>query len=301
LTSQILSIDMATLRDIRNRITAVKSTAKITSAMRMVAAAKLRRAQEAILSTRPYTEKFTEVLSNLAGSNSEDYYHPLLRKPDTFKHIVVIVISSDRGLCGSFNTNVLRMASQYIDQTIPAEFPQAKVSVISVGRRSSQFFAKRSQPVLATFPDIFGQLQFSTAAEIAGIAANGFINEEFDRVMIFNNEFKSIIKQETTVKQLLPVESVQNEQAITNDYIFEPSRGDIMDAILPKFVNTLVWKGLLESNAAEQAARMMAMESATTNARDLIRSLQLSYNKARQASITTEMLEIVGGAEALKA
>ena len=145
---------MATLRDIRNRITAVKSTAKITSAMRMVAAAKLRRAQEAILSTRPYTEKFTEVLSNLAGSSSEDYYHPLLRKPDTFKHIVVIVISSDRGLCGSFNTNVLRMASQYIDQTIPSEFPHAKVSVISVGRRSSQFFAKRTQPVLATFPDI---------------------------------------------------------------------------------------------------------------------------------------------------
>ncbi|MFM8839740.1 MAG: ATP synthase F1 subunit gamma [bacterium] len=292
---------MATLRDIRNRITAVKNTAKITSAMRMVAAAKLRRAQEAILSTRPYTEKFSEVLSNLAGSSSEDYYHPLLRKPDTYKHIVVVVISSDRGLCGSFNTNVLRMASQYIDQTIPSEFPQAKVSVVAVGRRSTQFFAKRSQPVLASFPDIFGQLQFSTAAEIAGIVANGFINEEFDRVMIFNNEFKSIIKQETTVRQLLPVESVKSESAIVHDYIFEPSRGDIMDAILPKFVNTLVWKGLLESNAAEQAARMMAMESATTNARDLIRSLQLSYNKARQASITTEMLEIVGGAEALKA
>ncbi|MFN5006339.1 MAG: ATP synthase F1 subunit gamma [Ignavibacteria bacterium] len=292
---------MATLRDIRNRITAVKNTAKITSAMRMVAAAKLRRAQEAILSTRPYTDKFSEVLSNLAGSASEDYYHPLLRKPDTFKHIVVIVISSDRGLCGSFNTNVLRLASQYIDQTIPAEFPQAKVSVVSVGRRSTQFFAKRTQPVLAAFPDIFAQLQFSTAAEIAGIVANGFINEEFDRVMIFNNEFKSIIKQETTVRQLLPVESVKQESSVINDYIFEPSRGDIMDAILPKFVNTLVWKGLLESNAAEQAARMMAMESATTNARDLIRSLQLSYNKARQASITTEMLEIVGGAEALKA
>ena len=292
---------MATLRDIRNRITAVKNTAKITSAMRMVAAAKLRRAQEAILSTRPYTDKFSEVLSNLAGSASEDYYHPLLRKPDTFKHIVVIVISSDRGLCGRFNTNVLRLASQYIDQTIPAEFPHAKVSVVSVGRRSTQFFAKRTQPVLAAFPDIFAQLQFSTAAEIAGIVANGFINEEFDRVMIFNNEFKSIIKQETTVRQLLPVESVKQESSVINDYIFEPSRGDIMDAILPKFVNTLVWKGLLESNAAEQAARMMAMESATTNARDLIRSLQLSYNKARQASITTEMLEIVGGAEALKA
>jgi F-type H+-transporting ATPase subunit gamma len=293
---------MATLRDIRNRITAVKSTAKITSAMRMVAAAKLRRAQEAILSTRPYSDKFAEVLSNLAGSASEDYFHPLLRKPETIKSIAVIVISSDRGLCGSFNANVLRMAQQYIDQTIPSEFPQAKVSVIPVGRRSTQFFAKTGHNVLASFPDIFGQLQFTTAMEIAGIVSNGFINEEFDRVMIFNNEFKSIIKQETTCKQLLPVESVANEGSQSNnDYIFEPSRSDIMDTILPKFVNTLVWKGLLESNAAEQAARMMAMESATTNARDLIRSLQLSYNKARQASITTEMLEIVGGAEALKA
>lgn len=292
---------MATLRDIRNRITAVKNTAKITSAMRMVAAAKLRRAQEAILSTRPYTDKFSEVLSNLAGSASEDYFHPLLRKPEVIKHIAIVVISSDRGLCGSFNTNVLRMAQQYIEQTVPAEFPQAKVSVVAVGRRSSQFFAKSSHTVLASYPEVFAQLKFTTASEIAGIVANGFINEEFDRVMIFNNEFKSIIKQETTVRQLLPVESVKQESSVNNDYIFEPSRGDIMDAILPKFVNTLVWKGLLESNAAEQAARMMAMESATTNARDLIRSLQLSYNKARQASITTEMLEIVGGAEALKA
>jgi F-type H+-transporting ATPase subunit gamma len=292
---------MATLRDIRNRITAVKNTAKITSAMRMVAAAKLRRAQEAILSTRPYTDKFSEVLSNLAGSASEDYFHPLLRKPEVIKHIAIVVISSDRGLCGSFNTNVLRMAQQYIEQTVPAEFPQAKVSVVAVGRRSSQFFAKSSHTVLGSYPEVFAQLKFATASEIAGIVANGFINEEFDRVMIFNNEFKSIIKQETTCKQLLPVESVANESATNNDYIFEPSRSDIMDTILPKFVNTLVWKGLLESNAAEQAARMMAMESATTNARDLIRSLQLSYNKARQASITTEMLEIVGGAEALKA
>ncbi|MEY3689659.1 MAG: ATP synthase F1 subunit gamma [Candidatus Kapaibacteriota bacterium] len=292
---------MATLRDIRNRITAVKNTAKITSAMRMVAAAKLRRAQEAIISTRPYTEKFSEVLSNLAGSASEDYFHPLLRKPEVIKHIAIIVISSDRGLCGSFNTNVLRMAQQYIEQTIPTEFPQAKVSVIAVGRRSTQFFAKSTHTVIASYPEVFAQLKFSTASEIAGIVANGFINEEFDRVMIFNNEFKSIIKQETTCKQLLPVESVANESATNNDYLFEPSRSDIMDSILPKFVNTLVWKGLLESNAAEQAARMMAMESATTNARDLIRSLQLSYNKARQASITTEMLEIVGGAEALKA
>lgn len=292
---------MATLRDIRNRITAVKNTAKITSAMRMVAAAKLRRAQEAIISTRPYTEKFSEVLSNLAGSASEDYFHPLLRKPEVIKHIAIIVISSDRGLCGSFNTNVLRMAQQYIEQTIPTEFPQAKVSVIAVGRRSTQFFAKSTHTVIASYPEVFAQLKFSTASEIAGIVANGFINEEFDRVMIFNNEFKSIIKQETTCKQLLPVESVANESSTNNDYLFEPSRSDIMDSILPKFVNTLVWKGLLESNAAEQAARMMAMESATTNARDLIRSLQLSYNKARQASITTEMLEIVGGAEALKA
>ena len=293
---------MATLRDIRHRITAVKNTAKITSAMRMVAAAKLRRAQDNILAARPYTDKLAAVLGNLAGSSEEGYYHPLLRKPEQIRHIAVIVISSDRGLCGSFNANLLRTAAAYIDTAIPAEYPNAKVSVVSVGRRSVQYFSKRNDTVIGEYPDIFGQLHFSTAAEISAIVAQGFINETFDKVIVFNNEFKSVIKQEVNSKQLLPVESqTPLENSKHSDYIYEPTRGDIMDILLPKYLNNLVWKGLLESNAAEQAARMMAMESATTNARDLIRSLELSYNKARQASITTEMLEIVGGAEALKA
>ena len=292
---------MATLRDIRHRITAVKNTAKITSAMRMVAAAKLRRAQESIMSARPYTDKMAGVLANLAASSEEGYFHPLLRKPDTIRSIAVIVISSDRGLCGSFNANLLRTAAYYIDNTIPKEFPQAKVSVYSVGKRSVNFFNKRSDTHPAQFPDIFAQLSFSTAQEIASLTSDGFINEKFDQVIVYYNEFISVIKQQVIAKQLLPVESKQNDQkAAVSDYLYEPNRGDIMDILLPKYLNNIVWKALLESNAAEQAARMMAMETATINARDLIKALQLSYNKARQASITTEMLEIVGGAEALK-
>jgi F-type H+-transporting ATPase subunit gamma len=294
---------MATLRDIRHRITAVKNTAKITSAMRMVAAAKLRRAQDAILAARPYTQKLSEVLGNLAASAEEGYFNPLLRKPETVRSIAVIVIASDRGLCGSFNTNILRAASLYIEKTIPQEFPGAKISVFSAGRRSVQFFAKRNEHVAAQYPEIFAKLQFGTAQEIANTVADGFISEQFDRVIIFFNQFKSVVKQETTRQQLLPIESSNasaQANAASRDYIYEPTRGEIMDVLLPKYLNNQVWSALLDSNAAEQAARMMAMESATTNARDLIRALQLSYNKARQASITKEMLEIVGGAEALK-
>ena len=158
---------MATLRDIRHRITSVKNTAKITSAMRMVAAAKLRRAQESIMSARPYTDKMAGVLANLAASSEEGYFHPLLRKPETIRSIAVIVISSDRGLCGSFNANLLRTAAHYIDNTLPNEFPQAKVSVYSVGKRAVNFFSKRSDTHPAQFPDIFAQLSFSTAQEIA--------------------------------------------------------------------------------------------------------------------------------------
>ena len=292
---------MATLRDIRNRITSVKNTAKITSAMRMVAAAKLRRAQESIMSARPYTDKMAGVLANLAASSEEGYFHPLLRKPETIRSIAIIVISSDRGLCGSFNANLLRTAAHYIDNTLPKEFPQAKVSVYSVGKRAVNFFSKRSDTHPAQFPDIFAQLSFSTAQEIASLTSDGFINEKFDQVIVYYNEFISIIKQQVIAKQLLPVESKQNDlKSAVTDYLYEPNRGDIMDILLPKYLNNIVWKALLESNAAEQAARMMAMETATINARDLIKALQLSYNKARQASITTEMLEIVGGAEALK-
>lgn len=298
---------MATLRDIRHRISAVKNTAKITSAMKMVAAAKLRRAQEAITAARPYTLKLSEILSNLAAASDEDFFHPLLRKPKAVKSIAVVVVSSDRGLCGSFNANLLKAAAYHIEKSLPSQFPGVKISVLPIGKRAVSFFGKRSTPVIQEFPDIFAKLDFSTAFEVASIISEGFINEKYDKVEIFGNEFKSIIKQEVKFHSLLPLDRSKAEPTVhhhdgemNNDYIFEPSRGEIMNELLPKFLNIQVWTALLDSNAAEQAARMMAMDNATTNARDLIKALQLQYNKARQASITKEMLEIVGGAEALR-
>lgn len=295
---------MATLRDIRQRIGAVKNTAKITSAMKMVAAAKLRRAQDAILAARPYTLKLSEILGNLAASTEEEYYHPMLRKPSQVKSVAVIVVSSDRGLCGSFNANLLKAATNYIKKVLPAQYSGVKISVIPIGKRAVSFFGKQNMTVVREFPDIFAKLNFSTALDVATLVSEGFTDEKYDRVEIFCNEFKSVIKQEVKMNTLLPLERTATDASpVTedgSDYIFEPSRGEIMDELLPKYLNIQVWRALLESNAAEQAARMMAMDNATTNARDLIRALQLQYNKARQAAITKEMLEIVGGAEALK-
>lgn len=295
---------MATLRDIKQRIVAVKNTSKITSAMRMVAAAKLRRAQEAILAARPYSNKLSEILGNLASSVEEDYYHPLLRKPKQIRSVAVIVISSDRGLCGSFNTNVLRIANQRITKQLQAEFPDASVSVIAVGKRSVQFFNRLNIPLIGSFPDIFQKLNFSTAQEIADIVLTGFSEEQFDRVEIIGNQFRSVMRQEVVAAPILPIERKTESKSAgggeQSDYIFEPSRGDIMDILLPKYLTNQIWRSILDSNASEHAARMVAMEAATKNSKDLIKSLQLKYNNLRQAAITKEMLEIVGGAEALK-
>lgn len=294
---------MATLRDIKQRIVAVKNTSKITSAMRMVAAAKLRRAQEAILAARPYSNKLSEILGNLASSVEEDYYHPLLRKPKQIQSVAVVVISSDRGLCGSFNSNVLRIAGQRVTKQIKEEFPGATVSVIAVGKRSVQFFNRLNIPLLGSFPDIFQKLNFSTAQEIADIVLSGFSEEQFDRVEVIGNQFRSVMRQEVTTEPILPIERKTESKGVggeQSDYIFEPSRGEIMDTLLPKYLTNQIWRSILDSNAAENAARMVAMEAATKNSKDLIRSLQLKYNNLRQAAITKEMLEIVGGAEALK-
>lgn len=300
---------MATLRDLRQRIASIKNTEKITSAMRVVASTKLRRAQQAILAARPYTVKIQEILGNLAASREEEYFHPLLRKPKTMKNIAVVVVTSDRGLCGGFNANLLKNAAYHITKKLPDDYKNVKVSVVAVGKRACSFFAKSNIPVLRQYPDIFAKLDFSTAEDIAELVAEGFTGEKFDRIEIIYNEFKSILRQEVRLTNLLPIEPVLTPVAQkaaaahperTIDYIFEPTRGDIMDTLLPKYLKIQIWRALLESNAAEQAARMMAMETATRNAKDLITSLSQSYNKARQASITKEMLEIVGGAEALK-
>lgn len=308
---------MATLRDIRNRINAVSSTSKITQAMRMVSAAKLRKAQDAIQSARPYFQKMNAILANLVEAVGEEYSHPLIRKSSNVKNIVAIVISSDRGLCGSFNNNLYKFASAYFKDTLKVQYPDVNIKVIPVGKKTCAFFAKSEYEVIKPFPGIFNNLNFSTVKEIINLVDSGFANGDIDRVMVINNEFKNLLTQVPAARVLLPIEPTHIEADLTLskkktqatekpmektniDYIFEPNQKEILDVLLPQNLDIQLWRSLLESNAAEQAARMMAMENATNNAIDLIRHLQLVFNKARQAAITKEMLEIVSGAEALK-
>lgn len=292
---------MATLREIKSRITAVRNTSKITQAMRMVAAAKLRRAQEAITSARPFADKLQYILGNLSAAES-DFVHPFFEARKELRSIAVIIVSSDRGLCGAFNTNLLRAASARLEE-LHKEHPDANITVIPVGRRSVGAAKKREEEIVREYPEVFFRLEFTTAQDIADLVSNGFLTGRFDRVEVVYNQFVSIIRQEVKTMQLLPIKpadtKAQEQKRSSTDYIFEPTRADILDTLLPMYLNIQVWRTLLDSNAAEQAARMMAMENATTNARDLINTLQLVYNRERQAAITKEMLEIVGGAEAL--
>ncbi len=293
---------MATLRDIRQRIKGVKSTSKITSAMKMVATAKLKRSQSATENARPYFEGLENILSNLVDSLGSNYQHPLLRKVDEIKNIAIVVITSDRGLCGSFNTNLLKHTVHYINTELETKYNKPNIKIIAVGRKSVSFFAKQKFEVMNNYNNAFVNLNFSLAKNIVECVRDKFINGEIDKVIIFSNEFINVLKQEPKSIELLPIESTSinangNKKI---DYIFEPNIKSIVDDILPKVVDVKVWRSLLESNTAEHAARRIAMDNATRNANDLINFLELQYNKARQAAITTEMLEIVGGAEALQ-
>jgi F-type H+-transporting ATPase subunit gamma len=295
---------MATLKETKNRIVSIRNTSKITQAMRMVAAAKLRRAQDAISAARPYANQLQKILSNLASAET-DFVHPYFEGPSELQNVMMIVVTSDRGLCGGFNANLLRATRDRI-ALLQKEHPGVHVTLVPVGRRAITALRKRSEEIVREFPDVFLKLDFSTALEIAEMASDAFLSHRVDRVEVMHSEFVSVIRQDVRALQLLPIapatvdeaaEAVKTSSAV--DYIFEPTRADILDALLPQYLNMQVWSSLLDSNAAEQAARMMAMENATINARDLISSLQLIYNRERQAAITKEMLEIVGGAEAL--
>ncbi len=296
---------MATLREIKRRITGVRSTSKITQAMKMVSAAKLRRAQDAIWSARPYVSKLEEVISNLVASVGENYSNPVIRQTSDVKSIGIIVVGSDRGLCGSFNANLFRTVANYAGNDIPKDFPGASVTFIPVGKRSCQYFRKHENfNIIKQFPDVFNELRFKTAQDIITPFKYGFIEGKFDRVEIWFNEFINILKQVPKKVTVLPIEAksrenVEEEKKINVDYIYEPGQPEILDVLLPKLIDIQVWRSLLESSAAEQAARMMAMDNATNNAKELIRHLEIVYNRERQAAITKEMLEIVSGADAL--
>jgi F-type H+-transporting ATPase subunit gamma len=311
---------MAALKDIRQRISAVQNISKITQAMRMVSVAKLKRAQDAIQSARPYFQKMNDILANLVESVGEDYSHPLIQNRTEIKNIVAIVVSSDKGMCGSFNNNLFKFAVNYIEKELLSKYPDAKVKVIPVGKKTCQFFDKAKYEVIERFPGIFANLSFSVVKDIISLVDLGFARGDIDRVIVFNNEFKNMITQIPAQRTLLPLETSKidadifankkakkaqpetkedNKSQASVDYIFEPDKKKILDEMLPTNLDIQLWRALLESNAAEHAARMMAMENATNNALDLIKHLQLVFNKARQSAITTEMLEIVSGAEAL--
>jgi F-type H+-transporting ATPase subunit gamma len=288
---------MATLRDIKRRINAVKSTKQITKAMKMVAAAKLRRAQSRMTDMRPYADKMNSVIASMTGSG--EALHPLLvQRPR--KTIEVLVLTSDRGLCGAFNTNILKAAEKLINERKEENF---NVNVSVVGKKANDYFKRRNVEMRNSWVDISGKLSYTDAIRIAEDIVENYLNESIDEVFIIYNQFRTVMNQEVTVQKLMPLSAPENTEE-TEDastlYTFEPSQKEILNQLLPKNVEVQIYRALLESQASEEAARMTAMENATQNADEMIDSLTLQFNKARQASITGELMDIVGGVEALK-
>ncbi|MBI4653509.1 MAG: ATP synthase F1 subunit gamma [Nitrospirae bacterium] len=288
---------MPALKDIRRKIKAIHNTQKITKAMKMVAAAKLRKVQTRMLNFRPYAEQMHSVITSLAGG-AERQTHPLLMARPR-KTVEVVVMSGDRGLCGAFNTNIIKAAANYINDLKRNGF---EVSVSTVGKKGRDFFRRRGVTLRKSWTGVSGPLLFTTAQEISTDIIENYINETIDEVILTYNEFKSIISQRVSVIRLLPIASLEEkEEALSGvDFLYEPSQGEIFNTLLPKHIEIQVYRSLLESNAAEEAARMSAMENATQNCDELIAKVTLQYNKARQAQITKELMDIVGGVEALK-
>ena len=289
---------MPTLKDIRVRIKGVKSTQQVTKAMKMVAAAKLRRAQERAVMARPYASKLKDMLGSLSAK-VDTSLNPLLSGRFEANKVLVILITSDRGLCGAFNTNIIKLAYKTIHEDFAALHSKGGVSMICAGSRGFDFFRKREYKIVKGYPAVFQNLDFSTAKEIADTASGMYLRGEVDKVIVVYNEFKSVLAPNLKAEVLLPIAPETSGKESSSDYIYEPSPSAIIDVLVPKHLNTQIWRMMLESNAAEQAARMAAMDSATEDAKELLRTLNISYNRARQAAITTELSEIVAGAEAL--
>jgi F-type H+-transporting ATPase subunit gamma len=289
---------MATLRDIQRRIRSVQSTQKITRAMKLVAAAKLRRAQERILSARPYANKMAELLGNLvSGQGSEGAAHPLLEQREGPRRQIVI-IAADKGLAGAFNSNVLRRSLEFVRTSNTTE-----VTLVVVGRKARDFYRRRSWTVKRDMIGFWDKLAYSHAQELADYFMQQYLDGEVDEVHLMYNEFRSVAVQRPVRVQLLPIpkgEAAAGEGEASVDYIYEPSPEAILGDLLPRHVRMQVFRALMESLAGEYGARMTAMEAATKNAKEMIGILTIQYNKARQEKITKELLDIVGGAEALK-
>lgn len=285
---------MASLKIIRKRITSVKSTQKITKAMKMVSAAKLRRAQEAATAARPYAEKLTELLKSVAG-RVDASAHPLLQERPETRSVDLLLVTADRGLCGGYNTNLIRRTEQFVQ-----EYGAGRVRLTIVGRRGFDYFKKRPVTIADKHVNLFGGPNAALAEALATQLARAYAEGTTDGVFLLYSAFKSPLVQTPTVEKLLPLSSAGGGEATVADCIFEPTAAELLDRLLRRYVTALILHGFLEAIASEHGARMTAMDSATSNASDMISRLTLEMNRARQASITTELMEIIGGAEALK-
>ena len=284
---------MANLKEIRNRITSVSSTMQITSAMKMVSAAKLKKAQDAITAMRPYAEKLTELLQNLSATLEGDAGGEFTTQRDV-KKVLVVAITSNRGLCGAFNSNVIKEAKNRV-----SFYAGKQVDIFAIGKKGNDILTKTSV-VIENQSGVFDNLTFDNVAAIADTLTEKFVNGEYDKIELIYNQFKNAATQIVQTEQFLPLAPIKSDVPVTaGDYIFEPSKEEIVLTLIPKSLKTQLYKGIRDSFASEHGARMTAMHKATDNATELRNQLKLTYNKARQAAITNEILEIVGGAEAL--
>jgi F-type H+-transporting ATPase subunit gamma len=288
------------LKEVRNRIKSVQSTQQITKAMKMVSAAKLRRAQDAITQMRPYAKKLQEMLSNIV-SNSDGEAGGSLSAERTVEKVLFIVITSDRGLCGAYNSNVIKLAKLTIEEQYKAQKEKGNVHIWNIGKKGWENFIKTNYRVSAAHKDVFINLSFENVQACAQAAVKAFENKEFDRVELVYSEFKNAATQRFSVERFLPIPKLPAKQGTQkSDFIFEPAKDILIAELMPKILNTQLYKAVLDANASEHGARMTAMDKASENANELLKSLKISYNRARQAAITTELTEIVSGAAALK-
>ena len=291
---------MANLKEVKGRIQSVTSTQQITKAMKMVAAAKLRRAQDNITQMRPYAQKLTTMLQNLSsqGGDSEESQFSEVR---AIEKVLIMVVTSDKGLCGAFNSNVFKAVNRHIKENYQAQFNKGNVTILAIGKKARDYFTKRDYNVISDYWDMFSPVSFEKSVEASEYAMDRFTEGKYDRIDLVYNEFKNVATQIMRVEQYLPVLPPEKsaDDKFQVDYIYQPSREEIVKDLIPKSLKIQVYKAILDSNAAEHGARMTAMDQATDNAGELLKELRLTYNRTRQAAITKEILEIVAGAEAL--
>jgi F-type H+-transporting ATPase subunit gamma len=290
---------MPSLKEVKSRISSVISTQQITKAMKMVAAAKLRKSQDRIIMMRPFAQKLNYLLKNLSSASGDglDWYNVVREE----KKILIISVTSDRGLCGGFNSSVFKMTNRVILEKYSAQAKAGTITILPIGKKGYEYFSKRNVKVIDRFWSVFGNLSFERIAEVGNFVIDAYRKAEYDKVEIVYNEFKNVATQILRTEQMLPVVTPKEDKKAQDvDYIYQPDREEIISGLIPKSLKMQLYKAVLDSNAAENGARMTAMDKATENAGELLKELKLTYNRTRQAAITKEILEIVAGAEALK-